>query len=173
MLWKGFNFKLTTTLRKRLKVSLPQAHSVLLSLKFISPVSHSWTWCSLENWLDGSSRLPGSYFCFNGGLGTQGPFSNWGCVIELQAGFWVTELSSLLPPFFAPSFLSADLELKAPFAESPVLCLGFPAGSSGKEPAHQCRRRHERCGLDPWVGKIPWRKAWQPTPVFLPGESRG
>ena len=24
---------------------------------------------------------------------------------------------------------------------------------------------------DPWVGKIPWRKAWQPTPVFLPGES--
>ena len=26
---------------------------------------------------------------------------------------------------------------------------------------------------DPWVGKIPWRKAWQPTPVFLPGESHG
>ena len=23
----------------------------------------------------------------------------------------------------------------------------------------------------PWVGKIPWRRAWQPTPVFLPGES--
>ena len=28
-----------------------------------------------------------------------------------------------------------------------------------------------RSGLDPWVGKIPWRKAWKPTPVFLPGES--
>ena len=28
-----------------------------------------------------------------------------------------------------------------------------------------------RAGLDPWVGKIPWRRAWQPTPVFLPGES--
>ena len=27
--------------------------------------------------------------------------------------------------------------------------------------------------LDPWVGKIPWRRAWQPTPVFLPGESCG
>ena len=26
-------------------------------------------------------------------------------------------------------------------------------------------------GFDPWVGKIPWRRAWQPTPVFLPGES--
>ena len=26
---------------------------------------------------------------------------------------------------------------------------------------------------DPWVGKIPWKRAWQPTPVFLPGESHG
>ena len=30
--------------------------------------------------------------------------------------------------------------------------------------------RHQ---LDPWVGKIPWKRAWQSTPVFLPGESRG
>ena len=28
-------------------------------------------------------------------------------------------------------------------------------------------------GSDPWVGKIPWRKSWQPTPVFLPGEFHG
>ena len=28
-----------------------------------------------------------------------------------------------------------------------------------------------RPGFDPWVGKIPWRRAWKPTPVFLPGES--
>ena len=28
-------------------------------------------------------------------------------------------------------------------------------------------------GFDPWVGKIPWRKAWQPTAVFLPGEFHG
>ena len=47
---------------------------------------------------------------------------------------------------------------------------GFPGRASGKEPACPCRR-HKRCRLDPWVGKIPWRKAWQPTPVFLPGES--
>ena len=26
---------------------------------------------------------------------------------------------------------------------------------------------------DPWLGKIPWRRAWQPTPVFLPGEPHG
>ena len=28
-------------------------------------------------------------------------------------------------------------------------------------------------GLDPWVGKIPWRRKWHPTPIFLPGESHG
>ena len=29
------------------------------------------------------------------------------------------------------------------------------------------------CGFNPWVGKIPWRREWQPTLVFLPGESHG
>ena len=35
------------------------------------------------------------------------------------------------------------------------------------------RRRRERCGFAPWVGKIPWRRAWQPTPVLLPGKFDG
>ena len=43
-------------------------------------------------------------------------------------------------------------------------------GPSGKEPSCQCRR-HKRCGFDPWVTKIPCSWAWQPTSVFLPGES--
>ena len=38
---------------------------------------------------------------------------------------------------------------------------------SGKESVSQCRRHR----FNPWVRKIPWRRAWQPTPVFLPGES--
>ena len=47
--------------------------------------------------------------------------------------------------------------------------MGFPGGSDDKEPACQCWRCNKhRC--DPWVGKIPWRRKWQPTPVFLPGE---
>ena len=48
---------------------------------------------------------------------------------------------------------------------------GFPGGAS-VERACQCTR-HKRRRFDPWVGKIPWRRAWQPTPVFLPGESHG
>ena len=46
------------------------------------------------------------------------------------------------------------------------------AGDSGKEPTGQCSR-HERHWFDPWVGKIPYRRKWQPPPVFLPGESHG
>ena len=42
-------------------------------------------------------------------------------------------------------------------------------GHSGEESACQCRRFR----LHPWVGKIPWRRAWPPTPVFLPGEPHG
>ena len=46
--------------------------------------------------------------------------------------------------------------------------MGFPGGSDGR--VHlQCRRP----GLDLWVVKIPWRKKWQPIPVFLPGEFHG
>ena len=50
---------------------------------------------------------------------------------------------------------------------------GLPSrDASGKEPACQSRR-HKRLRFDPWVGKIPWRRTWQPTPVFFPGESLG
>ena len=44
--------------------------------------------------------------------------------------------------------------------------------ANAKEPACQCRR-HKRRGFDPWAGKIPWRRKWQPTAAFLPGESHG
>ena len=47
---------------------------------------------------------------------------------------------------------------------------GFPGDASGKEPTWQCRKLKRR-RFDPWVGKIPWRRAWQPTSVFLPAES--
>jgi len=47
----------------------------------------------------------------------------------------------------------------------------LPGGASGKEPACHCRT-HKIFRFSPWVGKIPWRRAWQPTPVFLPGQRR-
>ena len=50
----------------------------------------------------------------------------------------------------------------------------LPWWLSGKEPSCQCKRwRCKRHGFHPSVGKIPWKREWQPTPVFLPGESHG
>ena len=48
----------------------------------------------------------------------------------------------------------------------------FPGDSAVKNlPANTCQfRRH---GFEPWVVKIPWRRKWQPTPVFLPGKAHG
>ena len=45
----------------------------------------------------------------------------------------------------------------------------IPGGSDSKSVCLQCRRP----GFDPWVGKILWRRKWQPTPVILPGKSHG
>lgn len=44
--------------------------------------------------------------------------------------------------------------------------------TSAKEPACQCRRG-KRCGFNPRIRKIPWRRSWRPTPVFLPEKSHG
>ena len=50
--------------------------------------------------------------------------------------------------------------------------LGFPGGARVEEPTCQCRgcNRH---GFSSWVRRIPWRRAQQPTPVFLPREAHG
>ena len=60
--------------------------------------------------------------------------------------------------------------LKTLSVESPLwwCCLGLPWWLSGKESTCWCRRLE----LSPWVEKIPWRRKWQPIPVFLPGKPR-
>ena len=66
----------------------------------------------------------------------------------------------------------------SPFAAQPDAALhlhlstpkeGLPKWLSGKESTCQCKRQ----GFHPWVRKIPWRRKWQPPPVFLPEESHG
>ena len=53
-----------------------------------------------------------------------------------------------------------------------LITRSLTGSGSGKETTCQCRRRKRR-GFDSWVGKIPWRRKWQSTPVFLPGEFHG
>ena len=76
----------------------------------------------------------------------------WLCNMFWNQGFWVFQLCFSFSNFFG--------------------YLGFPRWLSGKESACQYRS-HRRCRFIPWVGKIPWRRKWQPTPVFLPGQSHG
>ena len=76
-------------------------------------------------------------------------------------GFWVT--ASVTWGFFFPQLIIFYCCL----SENHIMQV-----ASGKESACQCRRL-KRCGFDPWVGKISWRRKWQPTLVFLPGESHG
>ena len=75
-------------------------------------------------------------------------------------------LSPGMCPCLSGSFKFPEVVQLAPM----MSILGFPGGTSGKELSCQCRR-HKRHGFNPWVGKIPWRRAWQLTPVFLSGES--
>ena len=70
--------------------------------------------------------------------------------------FWITE-PEVNPGFFTPKLLMF------------LLRLGLPWWLRGQS---VCLHRG-RPGFDPWVGKIPWRRKWQPTPVCLPGESHG
>ena len=53
-----------------------------------------------------------------------------------------------------------------------LMSCGSGGGASGKEPTCQGKRHNPR-GFDPWVGKISRSRKWQPTSVFLPGESHG
>ena len=53
-----------------------------------------------------------------------------------------------------------------------VITLGFPGVASGKESDCQYRR-HKKHRFDAQVGKIPWRRKWQPAPVFLFGKFHG
>ena len=49
------------------------------------------------------------------------------------------------------------------------LYIGLPKWLRGKKLACECRR----CGFDPWIGKIPWRRKWPPSPEFLLGKFHG
>ena len=86
----------------------------------------------------------------------------WGSYGNLQRGL------STSPPAFGcyHYFLIPAVPPEA------FIALSFPGGASGKEPVCQCRR-FKRCGFDPGVWKIPWRRKWQSSPIFLPGESHG
>ena len=90
-----------------------------------------------------------------------------------MAGIWSEAFSLSLSLFFYPYIPSLEDLTQSFICSYYVIKLIIPPGdASGKEPTCQCRR-HKTHGFDPWSGTIPWKRKWQPTPVFLPRESHG
>ena len=112
-------------------------------------------WCGLSQWLRGNAGdlglIPGLGRHLRGGNGNPLQYSR--LKNPMDRGAWWATVQRV--------------------AQSHTdIWPGFPGGASGKEPAGQCRRC-KRHGFDSWVGNIPWSRAWQPIPVFLPWESHG
>ena len=74
------------------------------------------------------------------------------------------------PPIFLCAAFQIAFSVRRPGASLVALVVKNPPANAG-DLRDIKGIRHP--GFDPWVGKIPWRRAWQPTPVFLPGESHG
>ena len=87
-------------------------------------------------------------------------------LLELLHPCWWSFLWVAMPPQPLAPFWAMRLALAS------GVMYGLPRWLSGKKSACQGKspRRH---GFDPWVGKIPWRRKWKPTLVFLPGKSHG
>ena len=83
-----------------------------------------------------------------------------------------------LPSWLLPPYLRLLIFLLATWipaltgTQTNICTCMFPGGASGKQPTCQCSRC-KRHWFDLWVEKIPWRRAWQATPVSSPGESHG
>ena len=99
------------------------------------------------------------------------PQTEW-CITSQRSPFFILdhrcsknlEVYCLKPICFLEKFLIRTMYL-IQWASQWVLVVK-------KEPTCQCRR-HSTGRFNPWVWMIPWRRAWQPTPVFLPGKFHG
>ena len=70
---------------------------------------------------------------------------------------------SLFPPANGVYIIGLHTVYSGYYSQAALVVKNMPAKA----------RRRKELRFNPWVRKIPWRRAWQPAPVFLPGESRG
>ena len=103
------------------------------------------------------NSCPLSWWCHPTISSSVVPFSS--CPQSLPAS-WSFQMSQLCIRW--PKYWSFNFNI-SPSSEHPGLI-------SFRMALCKCRR-HRRCGFDPWVRKIPWRRKWQPTPVILSGKS--
>ena len=108
--------------------------------------------------------------------GTVNSSKGWGCWLSVRETPWHLMTTFSGWPSHGPGPQSGykkhpvqAILTSHRFCQALIYVYGLPDGSTGKESA--CKAGHRRPGFDPWVRKVPWRRAWQPTPGFLPGES--
>ena len=112
------------------------------------------------------------YFCFVNRLISTSFLDStfkWYCVIlSVSLSDWLHSIWQVLGPS-----TSLQMALFLSFYGWVMFhCVVFPGRTVEKSPAANTGDG-KRCGFNPWVGKIPWRRKWQPTPEFLPGKSHG
>ena len=90
-------------------------------------------------------------------------------VLSLCIPMYLLSSFNILSAFYADIVSFCFKKLRHQFIIFHLTNDRLPGWLSGKEPACQCRR-HERLEFCSWVGKIPWRRKWQPILVFLPGK---
>ena len=146
---------------------LPQLEDLILSISNILPLGNYsrhtiYPSCfGLLHCSDTVSRMSSSY----------GTSQGAGCFMRTTGSGGIEGLSH---HFFSNFDMHANptrILLKCKFWFSSFR-MGLPSWLHGNNSTCQ-RRRCRRRGFSPWVGKIPWRRAWQLTPVFFPGESHG
>ena len=142
-----------------------------------SPLSSLWTYPSPPKVSSHLWLLLLFCVCWMGGDGEEDKNYEQNTNPLTVPSTWSKSILFLLQLICKPRYFQGQLKFYFPrkfwFSvwNSPFITL-FSGGTSGKKPACQCRR-HMRQGLDTWVGKIPWRRAWKLTPVFLPREFQG
>ena len=95
-----------------------------------------------------------------------GDVTGWGPADPQQSLIWTPDLCTVdrYDLLMVVKLSSLNINEKSVFIKP-----WLPRSLSGKESTCQCRRHR----FNLWVGKIPWRRKWQPTPVFLSGKSPG
>ena len=96
------------------------------------------------------------------------------CILQLYRIHWWTLVVFLVASLARRMIFLLDKVAGSYSVTGPKVTYNytFNSGTSGNEPTCQCRR-HKRHPFSLWVGKIPWRRKWQPTPVFLPRKVHG
>ena len=138
------------------------SHSLLVTLpSWPSPWTHPWSLFVLKKKRKKvKSLICVRLFAIPWTVTYQGPLSIGFSRKEYRSGLLFSSPGDLPNPGVEPV--------------SPVLSDGFFTTEPPGKPINICQcRRPKRLGFDPWVGKIPWRRAWPPTLVLLAGEFHG